>query len=213
MPFWGGEGRTAPLPSCRPHAHFLPLLGGLVLALGLHAALFVFTSWRQLSAPLRPQSEHLTHITLGRVAPAGDAPPHTPPTPAETSPPPPVVAPHQAPNPDQAAADPTTAPTYVDASLLTTRPRIAGDLLLIYPPSAPSGIYKAQVTIHIDEQGWVEQVLVPDGALPTELAEAAISAFKAARFTPGEIDGTPVKSSVQIEVEFDSTEMQLQSDQ
>ncbi len=213
MPFWGGEGRTARPPSHRPHTLSPPLLWGLALALGLHAALLVFASGGHLPAPLLPQSERLTHIILARAVPAGGAPPHTPITSAETSPPPPVVAPHQAPNPDQAAADPTTAPTYVDASLLTTRPRIAGDLLLIYPPSAPSGIYKAQVTIYIDEQGWVEQVLVPDGALPTELEEAAISAFKAARFTPGEIDGTPVKSSVQIEVEFDSTEMQLQSDQ
>lgn len=113
----------------------------------------------------------------------------------------------------QAADAQVPPPPYVDASLLTIRPRVVGDLLLLYPPSAPSGTFKAQVTILIDEQGRVEQVLLADDALPPELANSAISAFKAARFTPGEVDGTPVRSSVQIEVEFDSDEMQLQPDE
>ncbi|MDD2976903.1 energy transducer TonB [Aquabacterium sp.] len=110
----------------------------------------------------------------------------------------------------QAADTQPSPPPYVAASLLTIRPRVVGDLLILYPPSAPTGTFKTQVTIHIDEQGRVEQVLLSGDTLPPELANSAISAFNAARFTPGEVDGIPVRSSVQIEIEFDSDEMQLQ---
>lgn len=103
------------------------------------------------------------------------------------------------------ASDPhAQAPAYVDVNLLTTRPRMVGDVFITYPPSAPSGTFKTLLTIDIDESGHVERVLVPDNSLPEVLAEAATAAFKEARFTPGERHGAAVKTSVQIEITFDS---------
>lgn len=213
MPAWASEGRAQRPSSCRSSTHYRSLAFGLGLATGLHVILLVQYPWVQMPPPAITEGDRATHIVLGRAAPVDNAPIRDQSGTSEAATQVPSnVEPLQAPITAPPIEVPTTSRRYIDANLLTTRPRVVGDLLLIYPPAAPDGAFKAQITVHIDEQGRVVRVLVPGSELPPELAEAAISAFEAARFTPGEIDGIPVPSSMKIEVEFDSNQLSLQSE-
>lgn len=99
---------------------------------------------------------------------------------------------------------PQPASAYVDDSLLTARPSVSGNIQILFPPDAPEGLFQATLKIYIDEDGSVQQVDVEAINLPEPLANAAIAAFKAARFAAGEVNGTPVKSTSRIEVVFNS---------
>jgi hypothetical protein len=95
---------------------------------------------------------------------------------------------------------------YVPSAMLTTAPE-PRDAVIIPPPTsdAPSGRYEGVLTLFIDEQGQVQNVVGSEPLLPPVMEQAAREAFMGARFVPGEIDGHAVRSKVRVQVVFDDT--------
>lgn len=208
------DGRAAQRSGCAPPLCRTPgsLLLSMAAAAGLHAWLLYGAQWSSASAAPSQWSHQVTRITLSHPAQKSVT--------ARTQQSRQVTLPsqqhgktalqdarelkdaeaHDAPTPD--APQPTS--TYVDESLLTARPSVSGDILIPFPPDAPEGVFKATLKLYIDEHGSVQQVDVEEISIPEPLANAAISAFKAARFAPGEVNGAPVKSTLSIEIVFNS---------
>lgn len=195
------QQRLATSRCCHQPLVPLPLAWGFVVAAGLHVALLTLSSLGHVSSPVMSQKKDITRITLVHATPRGSNIPASINAPsvaaAENGPPNSV-------NLESASGTDSDTPPHVDVNALTTRPRIVGDFFIPYPPSAPSGVFKARLTIDVDELGQVERVLIPNDTLPEVLAEATIAAFQGARFTPGELNGIRVRTSIQIEVSFDS---------
>lgn len=78
--------------------------------------------------------------------------------------------------------------------------------VLIEFPSVPgiSGTRTGILSLFIDETGKVVRVRVETQAFPPEMQEAARSAFMDAIFTPGLVDGLPVRSKIRVEVTFEA---------
>ena len=93
---------------------------------------------------------------------------------------------------------------YFTKRELTKEPTLAAGVNLDVPPgaSAPAG-GKVALRLWLGEGGSVENILVVRTNVPVVMTEAALAAFKGARFQPGEINGQPVKSQLAIEVSFD----------
>ena len=94
---------------------------------------------------------------------------------------------------------------YWPRSLLTRPPTPQQSIDLLYPTLAPSGRFRAVLTLFIDEQGVVQRVRIDeadDSGLPPVLEDAARQTFLRSSFTPGEIDGRPIRSRLRIEVEY-----------
>lgn len=81
-------------------------------------------------------------------------------------------------------------------------PRLISEVDLAYPESA--GLREGRVTLRllINEKGIVDDVMVLQSFPKTVFDDAAMSAFRPARFSPGQILGMAVKSQLTIEVEF-----------
>lgn len=60
------------------------------------------------------------------------------------------------------------------------------------------------LAVYIDEQGTVRYVRVENAGIPLALENTAVSAFMAARFQPGQIEGTVVRSLIKVLVTFES---------
>lgn len=94
---------------------------------------------------------------------------------------------------------------YVNASVLTRKPQIVWEPLLEFPSSADDDqAGKIVVRLLISKFGAVDEVIVESSELPMSFEDAVVSGFLGARFTPGEINGIAVASSIQIEIRFDS---------
>lgn len=95
---------------------------------------------------------------------------------------------------------------YLPRSSLTRGPEPSAEVLLAYPEGAPEGHWQGVLTLFIDEHGAVQRVRVESSEvdLPPPFQEAARQAFLAARFTPGEWQGQPVRSRIRIAVEFEA---------
>lgn len=97
------------------------------------------------------------------------------------------------------------ADLYAPRSALSLAPRPTAALVVPFPPvGVPDGQYSAVLALFIDETGQVQRVRVESQGLPAALEEEARRTFMAARFSPGEIGGQPVKSVLRIEVAFES---------
>lgn len=98
---------------------------------------------------------------------------------------------------------------YARRDMLDRAPQALGIVQINYPPGVePGRAHTGRLTLFIDESGTVRKVLVatpsnPEDALPAPFVEAAREAFLQARFTPGERQGKPVKSRIDVEVRFD----------
>ena len=101
--------------------------------------------------------------------------------------------------------------------MLSLAPRANEAVLLEWPDAMPEldggdaqarTQYIGVLALYIGEGGQVQFVRVQSGSLPPVLADAAIRAFVAARFSPGELNGQPVKSRIFVEVSFDRPEIQ-----
>ncbi len=77
-------------------------------------------------------------------------------------------------------------------------------ILIDYPPVKAGGRHVSELSLFIDETGKVVRVRVDNPSLPPEMQEAARSAFMGASFTPGVVDGLPVRSRIRIEVVFEA---------
>jgi hypothetical protein len=92
-------------------------------------------------------------------------------------------------------------PYYFQAAELTQKPLVLRDVpsdLLFDVPDVPP--HAAVLRLLINELGEVDEVIIDDSSVPEAVAQSIIEAFRKARFHAGEIDGTPVKSQVRIEV-------------
>lgn len=95
---------------------------------------------------------------------------------------------------------------YVARSALTKPPAPRTPIVVPYPKASPQNKrLRTELSLFIDEQGIVQRVEIDGPALPPQFEEAARSSFLLGRFTPGEIDGQPVRSRIRVEVIFDDT--------
>jgi TonB family protein len=93
---------------------------------------------------------------------------------------------------------------YLPVSRLTLRPTPVEGIFVPYPEAARhSGHMRARLVLLIDEDGTVVKVTSNDPHLPAIFAESAISAFARARFHPGRIAETAVKTRMVVDVEFE----------
>jgi periplasmic protein TonB len=110
---------------------------------------------------------------------------------------------------DPAASSPSgTDPQgfdYVPRQYLSLPPVPLAQIEVPFPESV-GGTFAitTQLSLFIDETGVVRRVRVDGPELDPALEAAAVDAFRQGRFTPGQLDGRPVRSLVRIEVTFES---------
>lgn len=209
------SGRALPLSN---HGR---LLLSMAAAAGLHAWLLYGASPSGM-APAPPQRSHqVTRVVLPHPAQQSAATPPQQSLQGELPPHPhneiasqgsnelEKIEAHEARAPD--SLQPASA--YIDEKLLATKPSVSGEVLIPFPPEAPEGVFKATLTLYIDQHGTVQQVEVVENSIPEPLANAAITAFRAAKFAPGELNGVPVKSTLSIEIVFDSADVAAPSNE
>ena len=94
---------------------------------------------------------------------------------------------------------------YFTTRELSRQPTLAEPVKLGVPRGAiaPEG-GKVALRLWIGESGSVEIIRVLRTNVPVIMTETAVTAFKAARFQPGEINGQAVRSQLAIEVGFDA---------
>ena len=93
---------------------------------------------------------------------------------------------------------------YVSLATLTRPPSPIQPIAVPYPEgTAMTGRVTARLTLFIDEDGNVAQVVVGSAELPDAFVQAAKDAFEPAKFRPGQIDGAPVKVRMVVDVEFE----------
>jgi periplasmic protein TonB len=129
------------------------------------------------------------------------APGRRPPIPPESQP---ALA-HSPPPTGVFAAGQMGDADYFTRDQLSMSPTPLQAVLIDYPPiedHVQGGNYVSQLSLYIDEEGKVQRVRVDGPALPQPMEEAARSAFMNARFSPGQVDGLPVRSRIRIEVSF-----------
>jgi hypothetical protein len=97
---------------------------------------------------------------------------------------------------------------YLPRELLTRAPSASIPVLLSFPDDMPDDqILSIVLRLYVDEFGVVRRVKRDSsGSLESALAMAE-QAFRQARFNPGEVNGHPVKSIIDVEVTFDSTSL------
>jgi periplasmic protein TonB len=97
-------------------------------------------------------------------------------------------------------------PEFYPARLLDQYPKPVAEVALKYPEKAGTEDMSGSVTLLllIDELGMVVEATVVEADPPGYFEEAAIEAFKAALFTPGQRDGKVVKSRLVVQVAFDA---------
>ena len=99
---------------------------------------------------------------------------------------------------------------YVPREFLSLAPAPLSDIDVPFPDSV-KGEFKVsvQLALYIDEAGVVQRVRLDGPAPRPALEEAALTVFRQARFTPGEIDGQIVRSLIRVEVKFESQRFAL----
>ncbi len=95
---------------------------------------------------------------------------------------------------------------YLPRPLLSVPPRTLAPIVVAYPEgSAQLDHASVVLSLFIDEHGVVNRVRVDEGEqLPKSFQEAAMSAFRDARFAPGELEQQAVKAHIRVEVRFDA---------
>ena len=95
-------------------------------------------------------------------------------------------------------------PTYYTAKQLDVYPQPLTPIRLDYPDAAANARVDGRVTILllIDEFGVVNDVSVADAKPEGYFEEAAMAVFRAARFSPAQKQGHPVKSRVMLQVKY-----------
>ncbi len=206
------------------------IVGALLLSLGLHAAVVGLigagggvtqvTLDRPLQARLVVRVERAKSAPVHQVQPTvtPDLAIRTPalkmdsslasaPTPTDATSPAHVPAPA---NTASAAPLPLlTTPPLADVNYYTTReldvlPRPQAPIVPLYPQHSNASVKEGWVllTLKLDDTGQVQSLVVKEAYPPDVFDQSALNAFRAARFYPGEKDGRPVNSEVEIKVWF-----------
>jgi TonB family protein len=97
---------------------------------------------------------------------------------------------------------PPSAPTYLPRGMLQQAPVPISEIDPVYPDSAGGLGGSVVLRLRINEGGTVDSAEVVSASRPGLFDQAAIEAFKAARFEPGRVLGRPVKSELVVEVAF-----------
>jgi protein TonB len=99
-------------------------------------------------------------------------------------------------------------PTWYPAAQLDVFPAALAPVRPAYPQAAAQADIGGEVTLLllIDESGRVHESTALDAQPEGTFEEAALAAFRAARFTPGQRDGRNVRSRVLVKVVFDPAE-------
>jgi len=96
---------------------------------------------------------------------------------------------------------------YVTPDQLSKRPAALGTVSVPYPDvEHPNEVARVTLTLFINERGTVDRVRLETPDVPAPFADAARETFRTATFDPGSIEGHAVKSQLQIEVDFESSE-------
>jgi protein TonB len=94
---------------------------------------------------------------------------------------------------------------YVPREFLSLAPAPLSAIEVLFPDSVKEEVkIDVQLALFIDERGVVQRVRVEGAGLPPVLADAAVAAFREARFTPGQVDGQAVRSLIKVAVTFES---------
>jgi hypothetical protein len=94
---------------------------------------------------------------------------------------------------------------YIPRSLLTTPPVATSAIEIVFPAGVDNDVHlTAELSLFIDETGVVQYVRVDSEALPPVMEAAARTAFLRGRFSPGEVQGRPVRSVIRVEVSFEA---------
>lgn len=92
---------------------------------------------------------------------------------------------------------------YYASNMLTRMPEGIGTFDIQPPAGGDAGIGgKMTLRIWIGAAGGIDALRVVDSGLPAAYEQAALAAFEKMRFKPGEISGVPVKSVVEIVIEY-----------
>ncbi len=99
---------------------------------------------------------------------------------------------------------------YLPRALLSVVPQPLASIDIAFPPAVQGSVnLGTELALFIDEAGTVRHVRIDGAPLPPALEEAARSAFLNARFTPGELNGAPVRSLIRVAIRFDTEPMPL----
>jgi hypothetical protein len=94
---------------------------------------------------------------------------------------------------------------YFPRQLLDIGPHPQAPVTIDYPTSSDTGnSHVGEFSLFIDQAGRVVRVRAEGRPLPVPMEEAARAAFMGAEFSPGLIDGLPVRSRIRIEVTFEA---------
>jgi TonB family protein len=168
------------------------------------------------------QPQVLEKVPAPPAAPAPEAtaqsPAATPPVPAphaqEAQPPVPRLDAMAGPGAEPLAAAPMPVPAasaaaeeapYLPRGELTLAPKLLAPVQVPFPGEVEGWVeLKVQVTLFIDEEGTVRRIRIDSPDVHPSFERAVRAAFSPARFSPGELQDTAVRSQVRLEVEFSS---------
>lgn len=94
------------------------------------------------------------------------------------------------------------APDYAMSMRLDPGPQPLDDINPVYPEGNELRSGTVVLRVLISETGRVDEVAVVSAQPAGVFEKAAVAAFESARFAPGRLLGTPVKSQITIEVAF-----------
>ena len=179
------------------------LIAACLAALVLHVALFQWVLNSTHAKGGVPATSHGSVFSIRTIEAVADALEHEDAAPAHAATQKQLVV--------RAAAVPSRRPApldeeaYAEPGMLTARPTPIDDISIPAPEVAGrSGAFKAGMVLFIDAAGTVTRISFEDSSLPPDLEAAARAAFALARFRPGMIGHRPVKSTLRVEVAFET---------
>ena len=93
---------------------------------------------------------------------------------------------------------------FFPRSSLDVGPQPTLPVVIDYPQfAATRGSYVSELSLFIDETGKVIRVRIDGNPLPPAMEDSVRSAFMGTAFSPGIVDGLPVRSKIRIEVVFE----------
>jgi hypothetical protein len=181
----------------RPSAMTVRSLGFLLCSLGLHLALF----WQAPpgTGPFESGVVRAYSVAPVTVQLIPERKPEPAPQPAPVAKAESAAATKDTNNASKQSAPPA-APAYQPPGRLTRLPApMPGTDLSVEP--LPFAV-KIEFTVLVDDHGAVADVTYPPqpGRLTRVFADRVVERLRAARFTPGEIDGKPVASALKMTV-------------
>ena len=94
---------------------------------------------------------------------------------------------------------------YLPRAMLSVAPQPLAAIDIPFPPAVQGSVnLGTELALFIDEAGTVRHVRIDGAPLPPALEEAARTTFLNARFTPGELNGAPVRSLIRVAIRFDT---------